>query len=116
MADPSTGQIVRLAYLEKELGANQPLSGTISYQLLHRSVSALLTARAFHAPIAVMLVQSFSPSSAWRHDFEEFCSSLSCRQILPDLFEVPSTSSTRLLLGWCKGSNRYLSVDLPGAL
>ena len=116
MADASAGQIERLAYLEKELGANQPLSSTIRYQLLHRSVSSLLTARAFHAPVAVMLVQSFSPSSAWRHDFEAFCSALSCRQVSLDLFEVPSTSSTRLFLGWCKGNHHYLSVDLPSAL
>ena len=115
-ADPSAGQIERLAYLEKELGANQPLSGNIRYQLLHRSVSALLTARAFHAPIAVMLVHSFSPASAWREDFAAFCSALSCKQVSDDLFEVPNTSGARLLLGWCKGNNHYLSVDLPSAL
>ncbi len=115
-ADSSAGQIERLAYLEKELCADNPLSDTIRYQLLHRSVSALLTARAFHAPIAVMLVHSFSPSSAWRDDFAAFCLALSCSQISPDLFEVPGTSGARLLLGWCKGNNRYLSVDLPSAL
>lgn len=116
MADSSAGQIERLAYLEKELGVDKPLPSIIRYQLLHRSVSTLLTARSFHAPVAVMLVQSFSPSSAWRHDFEAFCSVLSCRQISRDLFEVPTTSSTRLFLGWCKGNSCYLSVDLPSAL
>ena len=115
-ADSSAGQIERLAYLEKELGANEPLSDTIRYQLLHRSVSALLTARDFHAQIAVMLVHSFSPSSAWRDDFAAFCSALSCVQISTDLFEVPNTSGARLLLGWCKGDNRYLDVDLPSVI
>lgn len=115
-ADSSAGQTERLAYLEKELGASAPLSEKIRYQLLHRSVSALLTARDFHAPIAVMLVHSFSPSSAWRDDFAAFCSALSCVQISADLFEVPNTSGARLLLGWCKGDNRYLDVDLPSVL
>lgn len=115
-ADPSAGQIERLAYLEKELGAKHPLSDTIRYQLLHRSVSALLTARAFHAPIAVMMVHSFSQSSAWRDDFTAFCTALSCKQISTDMFEVPDTSGARLLLGWCKGNSRYLSVELPSAL
>jgi hypothetical protein len=115
-ADSSAGQTERLAYLEKELGVNNPLSDTIRYQLLHRSVSALLTARAFHASTAVMLVHSFSPSSACRDDFAAFCSALSCKQISTDLFEVPNTAGARLLLGWCKGDNRYLAVNLPSAL
>ena len=115
-ADSSSGQSERRAYLEKELGANQPLSDNIRYQLLHRSVSALLTARAFHAPIAVMLVHSFSPVSAWRDDFAAFCSALSCTQLSDDLFEVPNIPGARLLLGWCKGNNHFLSVDLPSAL
>ena len=112
----TVGQAARLSYLEKELGAPEPLSDTIRYQLLHRSISALLTARAFHAPIAVMLVHSFSPSSAWREDFEAFCSALSCKGISPDLFEVTGTSGTQLILGWCKGNSRYLSANLPSAL
>ena len=115
-ADSSAGQNERLAYLEMELGTSNPLADTIRYQLLHRAVSALLTARAFHAPVAVMLVHSFSPSSAWRDDFSAFCSALSCSQISPDLFEVPRTSGARLLLGWCQGNNRYLGVDLPSGL
>lgn len=114
--DSSAGQIERLAYLEKELGAKRPLSDTIRYQLVYRSVSALLTARAFHAPIAVMVVHSFSPSSAWRDDFVAFCTALACKQISTDLFEVPDVSGARLLLGWCKGNSRYLSVELPSAL
>ena len=115
-AEPSTGQLERLAYLERELGCAKPLPDTIRYQLLHRSVSALLTARAFHAPVAVMLVHSFCPDSTWRGDFAAFCAELSCKQITADLFEVPSVASQRLLLGWCKGNARYLSVELPSAL
>src|SRR5690606_5765115 len=52
-ASASSGQLERIAYLEKELGRRFAFDGEIRYQLLHRSVSALLTARAFHAPIAV---------------------------------------------------------------
>ena len=112
----TAGQAERLSYLEKELGAHEPLPDTIRYQLLHRSISALLTAKAFHAPIAAMLVHSFSPCSAWREDFEAFCSALSCKQISPDLFEVAEPSGARLVLGWCKGDSRYLSANLPSAL
>lgn len=116
MVESSAGQIERLAYLEKALGLAKPLPSTVRYQLLHRSVSALLTARAFHAPIAVMLVQSFSPSSTWRNDFAEFCAQLSCHQITEDLCEVPGITGQRLLLGWCKGDPRFLGVELQNGL
>ena len=55
------GQLGRIAYLEQVLGRAVPFEDQIRYQLLHRTVSTLLTARAFHAPVAVMLVNSFSP-------------------------------------------------------
>lgn len=116
MSEPSSGQLERIAYLEKVLGRTEPLPGAIRYQLLHRSVSALLTAKAFHAPVAVMLVQSFCPNSTWREDFSAFCAELSCRNLTADLFEVPSVTDQRLLLGWCKGDARYVTVDLPNAL
>ena len=116
MAEPSSDQLERLAYLEMELGRSEPFPGAIRYQLLHRSVSALLTARAFHAPVAVMLVHSFSPNSTWRDDFSAFCTELSCKQLTSDLFEVPNITDRRLLLGWCKGDTRYLDVDLPSSL
>ena len=114
--ESSTGQSERLTYLEKQLGLAKPLPDSIRYQLLHRSVSALLTAQAFHAPVAAMLVQSFCPNSTWRADFSAFCSELSCKQITDDLFEVPTQIGPRLLLGWCGGDARYLGMELPGAL
>ncbi len=115
-AKASEGQLSRIFYLERELGRKEPFEGDIRYQLLHRSVSALLTARAFHAPVAVMLVHSFSPESAWRDDFDRFCQSLDCNILSPDLCEVPNIEDTRLLLGWCKGNEKYLESELPSAL
>lgn len=116
MAESSLGQRERLAHLEKELGRTEPFPGTTRYQLLHRSVSALLTARDFHAPVAVMLVHSFCPNSTWRGDFSTFCTELSGRQLTDDLFEVPGVTDRRLLLGWCKGDTRYVEVELPSAI
>jgi len=112
----SEGQLSRISYLEKELGRKMPFPDSIRYQLLHRSVSALLTARAFHSPIAVMLVHSFSQSSMWRNEFEAFCSELNCKQLSPDLWQVPNIRDRQLLLGWCKGNPQYLATELPSAL
>jgi len=114
-AKASEGQLGRIIYLEKELGRVEPFPKSIRYQLLHRSVSALLTTRAFHAPVAVMLVHSFSPSSAWREDFETFCDELNCHKLSSDMFEVPGIPDARLLLGWFKGNEKYLETELLSA-
>ncbi len=111
----SIGQLARITYLEAELERSKPFPETIRYQLLHRSVSALLTAREFHAPAAVMLIHSFSPKSAWRSDFTDFCENLNCEELTPDLFEVPGIKGLRLILGWCKGNEKYLETELPHA-
>jgi hypothetical protein len=112
----SEGQLSRISYLERELGRTIPFEGDIRYQLLHRSVSALLTARAFYAPVAVMLVHSFSPDSVWRTDFDRFCQTLQCKKLSRDLCEVPNVEGARLLIGWCKGNKKYLEIELPSAL
>jgi hypothetical protein len=115
-AKATGGQLDRIAYLESELGRTAPFPDAVRYQLLHRSVSALLTARAFHAPVAVMLVHSFSPASAWRDDFAAFCQELGCNTLSADLCEVPGINGPRLILGWCKGNEKYLETELPSAL
>lgn len=112
----SEGQLGRIAYLEQELGLTTPFEDHIRYQLLHRTVSALLTARSFHAPVAVMLVHSFSQVSKWRDDFDAFCQGLGCTSLSRDLHEVPNIVGPRLILGWCKGNKKYLGVELPSAL
>lgn len=109
-------QLDRIAYLEKELGRTEPFGNHIRYQLLHRTVSAILTARAFHAHVAVMLVHSFSGSSKWRDDYEAFCQELGCTSLSEDLHEVPNIEGQRLILGWCNGNEKYLGVELPSAL
>ena len=114
-AGTSGGQIERILYLESELDCASPLEDNIRYQLLHRTVSAILTARAFHAGIAVMLVQSFSPDSRWREDFEAFAAAISSNRITDDLYEVERGDSPRLIIGWCKGAQEFLSVELPSA-
>ena len=112
----SEGQLERISYLEKELGCTRPFPGNIRYQLLHRAVSVLLTAKSFHSQTAVMLVHSFSQTSKWKNEFEEFCNELSCKPLSNDLWEVQNISGCRLLLGWCKGNPKYLSAELPSVL
>ena len=115
-AGASKGQLERIAYLEAELGCTSSLDDGIRYQLMHRTVSALLTARAFHAATAVMLVHSFSPESRWREDFEAFAGALNVSCLTDDLCEVELGQGPRLIIGWCKGAEEFLSVELPSGI
>lgn len=109
------GLTERIAYLEQELGRSSPFGDEIRYQLLHRTVSTLLTARAFHAPFAVMLVHSFSQESKWHNDFKAFCAELSCSQLTSHVYEIHGVKGPRLIVGWCKGNAKYLDVELASA-
>ena len=114
--DASTGQAERIAYLEKELGCTSSFDDGIRYQLMHRTVSATLTARAFHAGTAVMLVHSFSPAARWREDFETFASAIGGKSLTDDIYEIELSDGPRLLIGWCKGAEEFLSVELPSGI
>lgn len=115
-ASATEGQLNRIIFLEAELGRKRPFPDRIRYQLLHRTASALITAREFHASVAVMLVHSFSQASKWRDDFEAFCGELDGKQLSPDLWEISGIDGPRLILGWCKGNATYLGFELPSAL
>lgn len=111
--DESVGQGERITHLHKVLRLDAPLNDKIRYQLLHRTVSALQTANDFHAGTAVMLVQSFSPTQRWRDDFLSFCEAVTATPLSADLYVVSRFASPRLYLGWCKGDERFLNVELP---
>ena len=73
----SQGRKDRLAFLLGRLGlADDASVGALRYQLLHRTVAALLEAERFGAPEAVMLVHSFSATAEWRDDYVAFARAL----------------------------------------
>ncbi|WP_206066362.1 hypothetical protein [Novosphingobium sp. ERN07] len=106
----SPGKIERLAYLCKMLG----LTGcppVIRYQLLHRTVSALIEADRFDASVAGMIVHSFSPDRRWFLDFAAFIRLLGGGDIEPGQARVVTTPSGRpLVLGWACGDQTYLQA------
>lgn len=112
---PSIGQAERLKYLHEVLQLEEALPDSIRYQLLHRTASAVLAAREFHAHVAVMLVQSFSPVGRWREDFEMFCRALGVSQVSESVGVVERHKTPRLFVGWCTGDQRFREVDLRSA-
>lgn len=89
---------------------------SVRYQLLHRTASALLTAREFHAAAAVMLVHAFDTPASRRGDFEAFTAALDARQSAPLVYKVPSFEKPDLYLAWCDGDSEFRKMELPSAL
>ena len=113
-SEASSGQSERLTYLHSLLGVDR-FDDSIRYQLLHRTASALLTARDFHAAAAVMLVQAFDTPTARRGDFEAFRMAMGAREIAPLIYKVDTFTGPSLYLAWCDGDSRFRDVVLPSA-
>ena len=106
MIEPSAGQQERFGYLCAMLG----LAGcpdAIHYQLLHRTVSALIEAERFDASHAAMIVHSFSPTSKWFDAFAGFVAMLGGAARPDAACKVDVPGNRPLLLGWAKGDQRF---------
>lgn len=114
-AEASPSQKDRLSYLHSLLGV-AALDDSIRYQLLHRTASALLPAREFHAHVAVMLVHSFGSKDSLRSDFDAFCRALAAHSLPGGIWVVPSFKQPRLFLAWCNGDKKFLDVELPSVV
>ena len=112
---PPQGQGYRLAYLHSLLGVDR-FDDTIRYQLVQRTASALLTAREFHASVAVMLVHAFDTPAARRGEFEAFRKALSAHEIAPLVYHAKQFQGPALFLVWCDGDASFRNVLLPSVL
>ena len=114
-AEPSTGQASRLEYLHTLLKVKH-FDDAIRYQLLHRTASAILTAQAFHAATAVMLVHAFGTPAERQGDFLAFCRAMSATEVAPHVFKVPASKNPTLYLAWCAGNDKYREVQLESVV
>jgi hypothetical protein len=98
----SDGKRKRLEYLKSMLGLEGDI-GHLRYQLLHRTVAAMIEADRFGCAGAAMIVQSFSPTNAWKEDFD-----LLARAIGHEPGRIGQRpNGTPLLLAWAKGPSSY---------
>ena len=113
-AESSSGQSERLTFLHSLLHVER-FDDAIRYQLLHRTASALLTAKEFHAATAVMLVHAFDTPEVRRGDFESFRTAMGAREVAPLVYKVDSFNDPTLYLAWCDGDAEFRKVSLPSA-
>lgn len=95
----TSGRKTRLAYLVELLGLTPPLPQDLRYQFLHRTASAIIEAKRFHATIAVLVVQSFSDTKTGFADFEHFLRLMGVTDSI--------TPDTMISLGVRDGVNLY---------
>lgn len=110
-ADRSPGKNARLSFLCKELELPESLPGTLRYQLLHRTASALIEAKRFCASQAVMLVHSFSQSHEWFNDFATFAELFGAEPSVNGINHVGLRSGVNLHLAWVCGNAEYLARE-----
>ncbi|MBE0568394.1 MAG: hypothetical protein IH577_01800 [Deltaproteobacteria bacterium] len=107
---PSNGKTRRLDYLTSILGLERELPGTIRYQLLHRTASAVIEAKRFSARHAVMLVHSFSQEDIWFSDYAAFVSLFGGIGVMDKIVAVRELDGVLLHFGWVRGEAKYLTM------
>jgi len=107
-AQSKGGREVRLRYLCGLLALDTTTVGHIRYQLLHRTASALIKAKKFNAPNALMLVHSFSRENKWFEDYQQFLTLFGVTGKMDSLVFGRNINGIKLYFGWAKGDERYL--------
>lgn len=105
----SAGKRERLAFLLAQLGLSE-VPGSIRYQLLHRTVSAIIEAKRFSASATGMIVHSFSPEGRWFHDFAAFLALFGVDAKRDRAVQVTALAGLPLLLGWATGDQRFRTL------
>lgn len=115
LKNASEGKKTRLQFLCHRLGLDlEMLPGEIRYQLLHRTVAALIEAERFCAKHAVMLVHSFDPGDSGFGDYQAFVKLLGGGEALVNqVVSVGERSGIQLHFAWVKDLPR--SKRLPAA-
>jgi hypothetical protein len=107
--EPPSGKTKRLDFIRQRLGlAGVPLD-SIRYQLLHRTVSALVEAERFNVRHAVMIVHSFSPSAEHFDDYRAFLALFGVETSPNKLFLLRESEGINLYSGWATGDAKYLT-------
>jgi hypothetical protein len=99
------GKQRRLVDLCDRLGIDPDEAGPLRYQLLHRSVSALLEAHRYGASEALMLVHSFDGNNSSLDAYEAFAAALGVTNAGPNAIATPITrGGVTFRLGWVRDS------------
>lgn len=101
LGEGSIGKENRLKFLCDTLGLKERPNLELRYQLFHRAVSAIIEARRWRIPTALMLVQSFAESPTAWNDYVAFAALLNVSAVRNDISSVRALDKgIALHLGW----------------
>jgi len=109
LKDASEGKKERLSFLCSLIGLDASLLENIRYQLLHRTASAIIEAKRFHAKYAVMLVHSFSQIAEGFDDYKQFVELFGVTAETNKIVFGGQYLDVHLYLAWVSGDKRYLT-------
>lgn len=110
LKDASPGKNERLSFLCSELGLDTQPPEHIRYQLLHRTASAVIEAKRFHAKRAIMVVHSFSQTAEWFDDYKEFAALFGAQANVDKIVAAGHPNDINLYLAWVSGDEQYLKM------
>lgn len=100
----SAGKRARWDALCSLLEVNRDCDRDIRHQLFHRTASALLEAKRFHAKAAGVIVHSFSATRQSFGDFQRFVRLMGGKIAAPgQMMSVPAREGIGLCFGWAQG-------------
>ena len=109
LADPKGDLPTRTARLDRlcgMIGLDPATVGSLRYQLIHRTASAIIEAKRYHAQDAAMMVQSFCPRRSWFDDFSAFASALGFSSPQVGAISEPKIcDDVALRIGWVAEAN-----------
>lgn len=104
----TTGKEQRLRFLCDELGLAYPPPMDVRYQLLHRTVSAILEAKRFRTDQAAMVVHSFSRTNEWFDDYRSFLTLFGLEAGIDQAATTRTVQGMDLSFAWVHGPEKYL--------
>lgn len=115
LKNASPGKLGRLDFLAGSLGLRaSEIPETVHYQLIHRTVSALVEAERYKADAAAMIVHSFSPTTKWFEQFSAFCRLLGVDPEPGKIYRANTSTRVPLHVGWARGA-QAAKAALPSA-
>jgi hypothetical protein len=104
------GKTIRLEHIMEHLDLTEQPLNHIRYQLLHRTASALIEAKWFHAKSAAMLIHSFSKNHKWFEDYSEFLNLFDRIGKPNSITLIGRKNGIDLYCAWVTGEEKYLKV------
>ena len=110
VSSPRSGKRTRLSFLKRSLGLLSHEIDHIRYQLLHRTVSALIEAERLRLTTAVMLVHSFSHEDERLEDYRQFVKLFDTTGDVNTVSYAGTKKGVDLYLAWVRGDARFLTA------